>query len=172
MKKGLIRTFVLVLFANITQAGLYSENWDISPANHHNWGCWIETNGINMSWSSTGGWNNSGCVSVPVESTKEWMDGWSAFWPAYTERDSRERSQDISLNGSILNIHASMANPATLNGGTLHFFIGEWDTGGQSYAFYILNTAVTINTGSWDALTSINIGGASDWSIVGSSNWT
>jgi hypothetical protein len=143
-------------------AAVYEEEWNASGNGAHRWNYWT-TGDVAMAWQATGGRADSGHVSAPLAACSNWLN--DSRWPAYTFAD-RDATQNIDLvSGSALSVYARMADPATLNGGSLHFFIGEW-LSQSNYVFYQHNAVVTVATNDWSVRSSWTAGTDLDWTLV------
>ena len=143
-------------------ATVYQEEWNAAGSGAHFWNYWTTTD-VTMAWHASGGRADSGYVSAPLAACSNWLG--NSHWPAYTFTD-RDPTQNIDLvAGSVVSVFARMTDPDALNGGTLHFFVGEW-LSESNYVFYRRNATVAVGTNDWNAFSVFVAGADADWTLV------
>jgi hypothetical protein len=142
----------------------YVETWDAGPGD---WQYWVEDETVPVrggknhpvDWSSTGGYDNSGYISTPLD---ELFVTFDAFWPAYMAPP--DPVDPVDLNDKTVRVRVSDFGTSGLPDDSLRLFIGEWDVN-DNYVFYAHNTPIPIGD-DWDTLTMFDIGDDSNWTLI------
>ncbi|MBP7830395.1 MAG: PEP-CTERM sorting domain-containing protein [Kiritimatiellae bacterium] len=175
-----LRVAIAVLLCGLTGAEAavtnYVDNFNDTDAREHNWMYWgVPTGGgptqdYAAVWMANGGVGNSSRLTLDLQDARE---VYSSYWPQYLVDDYRDADQELDFrNHSVSAIFNSHNVVDVFNGGTLHFFIGEWQDS-EHYSFYYHDTAFTVNVpqGDWSQFTTIDIGtGDEDWTLLAGSN--
>lgn len=168
--------------APLTAAADYdAEFWDDPAQENHNWSYLTDPapTDADMIWLSTGGVANSGHVRSPLNALVPYHND-EAYWPAYLYRGLGENQEiDVSIPDAAVKIYAravALTAPMNLEGGALHFFIGQWVHGNpdtpddDTYSFFYNLKEVTINDHAWTIESSLPVGTDADWGVIASND--
>ena len=124
-RAALALTLGLVLTAPaVTQV---TETWDQAAQAAHNWYYWDAADHP-MDWSPTGGVNDSGHVSAPLDALViTQASHWPAYWFVAWDDPSRATQLLDLVTHPRLDISLRLAPGTDLGSSTVRFFIGEWN---------------------------------------------
>jgi hypothetical protein len=158
----------------------YIELWNTTPPAENHWNYWDASPGgygSPASWTSSGGYANSGHIYMPMNELVKWPAAENLYWPVFTIAGTghREAYQELDLTKDpVLNILLSAAGgTVNLQGGQLYFFIGEWIGGvTPSAVFYRSTTPLVVNSTGWSLVNSSKVGKETDWDLLFRENST
>ncbi len=132
-----------------------------------------------MVWLATGGMGNSGYVRAPLNALGS-ANSDEAFWPAYLYSELGDNQEiDLTVSDAVIKVYASgvsMLVPMNLQGGRLHFFIGQWLPGispgpeDDTWSYFNNLTPATIDDHGWSVESSITVGNDSNWGTIASND--
>jgi hypothetical protein len=179
--------FKLVILAMIAGLGAfvssgmaeYIENWDIDPPANNDWYYYdvgVGDGDADLTWVSSGGEDGSAHVRAPLGSMTEWTEVPDVWWGPYTYgHDGVTTLHPINLNDDrVISIYArddTLTGDADLQGGSLHFWIGQFrdpdGPGGDDpfLTFFQYNDPVKI-TGTWSPTRQVMRSDPGRWTEV------